>query len=274
MTDRGKQIASASPTPGEVMAFIQRHGEERAKGETVLDKEVFAAYFDILGFRERVGSDSSGLYQSYKDAVREFRDFVKPTGARHKQIEDRWELEIIGYTNMNPPVTFSDSTFFISTDTSARSFQEICHAANRFFLQMLAAGFPIRGAIATGAVYWDIEHGLYLGKAITTAYDFGEQMDVIGMVIHPAVVERLSSFGDEVAGPLEISFKEGRRLKLHVPRQGSGVSFSQNFGNPGEAWRKLAKAAVDGGSVSLIAKYENSEPVVEALLPSGTYLPK
>jgi hypothetical protein len=259
----------------EVMGFINEHGNQISKGASLAGTEVFAAYFDILGFREAMKSDAGKLYETYKEATHETREAIRPTGARSRKGPDgKWQVEIVGYHKLNPPVTFSDATFIVSTDASLRSFREICHVSNRFFLQMLAREFPIRGAISKGTAFWDIERGLFLGEALTSAYEFGEQMDVVGMCVHPmAQIAVEAEITDEVSLPVEVAFHGGRRVRLGVPLQGKAITFSQNFGDPGNIWRRLYARSHASGNVSLIAKYQNSESIVKAMLPEGTYLP-
>jgi hypothetical protein len=86
--------------------------------------------------------------------------------------------------------TFSDSIILIShNDTEAAALALLVYAWRARQL-LLAAGLAVRGAVTHGSMYVDMEHSLFLGKALTDAYGLEQIQDWIGVAIDPSVSQR------------------------------------------------------------------------------------
>ena len=130
-------------------------------------------YFDLLGFSELVkDSNLVSVFYGWELCLNDFR----------RNLEKHPELEF---------ANFSDSFLIYAPDDSISSFGKIDNCARWFFDHVLLHGFPLRGAMACDEFYGDKQNGVFLGKALVTAHEFGEQFNWIGYTLSPSALSRM-----------------------------------------------------------------------------------
>jgi hypothetical protein len=85
---------------------------------------------------------------------------------------------------------------------------------NGLFRELLRAGFPVRGSIAHGRVWWDLDAGVFLGEGITRAYDLAESLSVIGIAIAPDL-----DHAECMSRPVPFALKRAPPAMLRIPLQ-------------------------------------------------------
>ncbi|MGD1096592.1 MAG: hypothetical protein ABSB35_31940 [Bryobacteraceae bacterium] len=92
--------------------------------------------------------------------------------------------------------SFSDSILLISHDSSLSSCLAVNVIALRIMQGMMAAGFPTRVGVTFGDMFVDVERAVFLGPALTAAYELEQSQDWIGGVIDESVAEPLPALMD------------------------------------------------------------------------------
>ena len=137
----------------------------------------WVAYFDLLGFKQHV--KKSGLIDSF---------------GLLGWCTDELECCAQPFESVNL-VSFSDTFLLYTADDSRASFQAIDDVSRSFYDESVLAGIPVCGALAFGEFYADEANNLFLGKAFIDAYEFGEQFDWLGFVLHPSALKQMSEVG-------------------------------------------------------------------------------
>jgi hypothetical protein len=130
-------------------------------------------YFDLLGFSDLVKETNLvNVFYTWELCLNDFHENLK----RHPELE---------FAN------FSDSFLIYAPDDSARSFTRIDNTARWFFSHALLRRFPLRGAMACDEFYGDKQNGVFLGKALVMAHEFGQQFKWIGYTLAPSARSQL-----------------------------------------------------------------------------------
>lgn len=145
------------------------------------------SYFDRLGF---------GNLSREKDLVEVFNENRPFLARAMESAEDNGSVEC---------VWFSDTIIFYSTDDSRSSFWGVAEASETYFDELLYLGIPVRGAMAFGDFYGDGASGIYLGKALVDACEYGEKFNWLGFVLHPSALLRMPEVGQPP--PSELYYK-------------------------------------------------------------------
>jgi len=141
----------------------------------------WVVYFDLLGFKQHI--KKRGLIDAFG-----------LLGWCSNELEPHAQQ----FENVNL-ASFSDTFLLYTSDDSRASFQAITDVSRSFFDEVILAGIPVRGALAFGELYADAAHNLYLGKALIDAYEYGEQFDWLGFVLHPTALKRMFEVGQPVS---------------------------------------------------------------------------
>jgi hypothetical protein len=133
----------------------------------------WVAYFDLLGFRNFV-----------KDGhiVNTFFQWEKCLNTLHNNLGSYPTLE---------HVHFSDIFLIYAPDDSRSSYDQIGSSSRWFFQHAIMKQIPLRGALGCGPFYADKPNGVFLGKALVDAYDFGERFNWIGYMLSPSAISRM-----------------------------------------------------------------------------------
>jgi len=150
----------------------------------IIDGNCWVAYFDILGFKNEIylnRGQLSVLAYMYKEVIEHINGKLKNIPSFRSLYGCSW---------------FSDTFLLYSLDDSIKSYNTVYSAAKQFFDYMtITKKWLLRGAIAVGDFYVDMNNSIYLGEALIDAYNFTEKQDWIGMVLTPTAYEKLSTHG-------------------------------------------------------------------------------
>ena len=141
------------------------------------DRKRWVAYFDLLGTTALIRANRiAEVFTAYAQAIEHVtRELHQDNTVRHA-----W---------------FSDTFLMYSTDDSASDFVVMDLVARWFVQHLVTRKIPVRGAISSDNFYADFNHGLFLGKALVEAYEYGEVQNWIGFILCPAAINRLNEVG-------------------------------------------------------------------------------
>lgn len=160
----------------------------RHKGSEGIDVERAVVFLDILGFRKLVSEQPAGeLGQKFTRVVgqtlramnRPLLDpGTEPTLFPAHPADKTWCLSY----------AFSDSIIMVSHNNSQDACLAVLVYALRSMQYLLLSGFPVRGGAAFGEMYVDERASLFLGKALTTAYELEERQNWVGASLDDSLV--------------------------------------------------------------------------------------
>lgn len=183
------------------------------------------ALLDVLGFRSLIETEPlSSIASMYENAIARANNLNRP---HHKHPP---EIALFPEFKANEPwcsiEVFSDSIILISLDESEASCLKLLLYARLLLITMLAAKLPVRGAVAAGELYYNQQHRVTLGKALTTAYELEQRQEWVGAAIHSSVWEAYPSLLAQLSDPgngLHYYFREyavpmkcGHREQLRI----------------------------------------------------------
>jgi hypothetical protein len=94
---------------------------------------------------------------------------------------------------------FSDTIIIYSADGSRKSFEDVAEASKSFLDELIDSKIPVRGALAFGDFYADKANGLFLGKALIDACEYGEKFNWLGFALHPSALQRMAEVSQTVS---------------------------------------------------------------------------
>jgi hypothetical protein len=151
--------------------------------ENIKNGNYTVALFDILGFKEMIlNMPLEELARRYEYVIGKCADYFN----YHLSDEFR-KLSIFPNHPVGKPFCnkyiFSDSIILFSEDGSSESCLKLLIYAWRLSQQLLVSGFPSRGAVTHGEVYVNDAQKIFLGKALTDAYELERSQKWIGASI-------------------------------------------------------------------------------------------
>jgi len=176
----------------------------------VINANCWVAYFDILGFKNRIhdfnkqfgyGHLDTFVKIDYHDILNEAKNRVE----QHKELLDKIE-----YT------WFSDSfLFYIPVDDNGYSFSVFQSLAWQFLRGCIWKRIPLAGAMSAGEFYANKKENVFIGPALIDAVEYSEKQNWIGLVITPTGFKELQKFE---LNPLNVfEFREyGVPVKIKV----------------------------------------------------------
>lgn len=178
------------------------------------------ALFDLLGTRDLLAAGKElQVFLAYEQAV----DELRRRGDRNATIQQTW---------------FSDTFVIIGPDDSGPSFAWVDRMSRWFVYFLLQAQIPLRGAISCGRVYADFDEGIFFGRGLVEAYEYGDGQDWIGLLLCPSATERLEALGLPASGRLNYTFADvpwkrpPRGAPAHLPACILGNWITVNDRNP------------------------------------------
>lgn len=151
---------------------------------SVLMKNRYVAFFDILGFSNWIETDGSLEVFRY---VSGYLNLMIRASMPNAVVKPDMNVDLkkseISYIN------FSDSIVYYSADDSYESFKSLILVAAEFMnLVICGPSRMIRGAISHGEFYTDTEANAYVGKALIDAYRLEEEQNWLGLSLHKDIV--------------------------------------------------------------------------------------
>ena len=148
------------------------------------------AFIDILGFKKMVEDSSADeLGTRFTNLIDRIRDELN--GNKHDFPN---EPTFFPNSFSDQPYcisfVFSDSIILISNDESEESCLALLIYSLRTLQTLIYHSFPVRGAITFGEMYVDAGKSLFLGKALTHAYELEQRQNWIGLVIDKSIPDK------------------------------------------------------------------------------------
>ena len=141
------------------------------------------AYFDILGFKEKVAKMTiDQLADSYTKLIQNTENYVYSEETSQILRKETCKRFI-----------FSDSIFLLASEDTEQGFVDLFSYAWRMMQIALAMKFPLRGAITYGDIYVEESKGIFIGDAIVKAAIWESKQDWIGAVVDKTAVEQYHS---------------------------------------------------------------------------------
>jgi hypothetical protein len=146
------------------------------------------AFIDILGFKQKIDKQpAKNLGEKYKKAIRyalekypiSFNSSKEPSFFTNISTGDEYCISYI----------FSDSIILASFDDTEINTCKLLIFTYRLMRTMIVQGFLVRGGISYGDMYIDLEDSVFVGKALTQAYELEMKQEWIGVTIHENVVK-------------------------------------------------------------------------------------
>lgn len=168
----------------------------------------FVAYFDILGFKDYVFSNSTDeVHKMLVDLNK-----ILPND-KDEKIDESSIL----------CTTFSDSIFIFTKSDSIAEFRNFIQFIRRFMRNSIRRNIPLKASIAYGEIVVYKDRKIFCGKPIVNAFLLQEDLQYMGIVVHHSVEDYiirkekyLSAKYKEYFKEIETPFKYGYRKHLNI----------------------------------------------------------
>ncbi len=145
------------------------------------------AFIDVLGFKQKIESKSAtDLGKTYKRVIR--------NALEKHSINADFSNEESFFPKMSTndeyciSYVFSDSIILTSYDNTEENSLKLLVFTYRLMRTMMAQGFLVRGGISFGDMYIDIEDSIFVGTALTKAYELEMNQEWAGITIDESFV--------------------------------------------------------------------------------------
>lgn len=228
------------------------------------------AFLDILGFRDLMSNNSiEEVAEKYSQMIKMTKAFNKdvhkvllpdysgPSLFASKVEDGRWCIRKI----------FSDSVILVACDGHEESSLRLLIYVWRLSQSCLSMHMPFRGGIAYDEMFVDEDKEIFLGRALTKAYELERAQQWIGTAIHSDFEKAYPLIFNDPKRPYlrniflkyPVPFKGGSVKKLHT------VNWRFNF-IVEEGTRSLMPYSIDKG---VIEKVENTLKYAKDVVQSG-----
>jgi hypothetical protein len=180
---------------------------------------IFVAFLDIMGFRDRVFREIHGDIRKMLESLRPAIEVVEKEAKERLQKQILLQKKNKALDTNSPlvfPVSFSDSIILFSSDDSKDSIQRIIIDAEYIFHEAIQNEIPMKGAIAFGEMTVDTTNSLYFGKPLIDAYELHKELQMYGVVLHHTAQRRFEELRKElilddlVAGDYPVPMKSSK----------------------------------------------------------------
>lgn len=172
------------------------------------------AFIDVLGFKQKIGEQSAAeLGKKYKRAIRYALEKYSVNADFSK--EPAFFPGMSGDDEYCISYVFSDSIILASFDDTEENCLKLLVFTYKLARTMMAQGFLVRGGVSYGDMFIDLEDSVFVGAALTQAYELEMIQEWAGITIHDNVSNAFPNiFNDthEFAGYLNCLF-----VKYPVP---------------------------------------------------------
>ena len=155
-------------------------------------KTGYVAHFDMLGFSRAVEGNPEAPWTAIN--LLHERQLQIPT----QKISIKSTKQIV--SGRVKTVFFSATIIIYTQEDEYEDYISIFSQSSNLFMHSLIAGIPLRGGIADGDFFVDLEKGLYMGVPFIKAYNAGEKVQWLGIVIDPDTYTRRLKDISQIAG--------------------------------------------------------------------------
>jgi len=224
------------------------------------------AFLDILGFKDLINKNSADKvaekYSRVIDMTKAFNrdllpDFAGPSLFSSKSKDKRWCISKI----------FSDSIILVAHDSGEESCLRLLIYVWKLLQACLSMQMPFRGGVAYDEMFVDEEKEIFLGRALTKAYELEGAQEWIGAAIHEDIEKAYPNiFNDDKRPYLKNIF-----IKYPVPFKGGGIKTLHTINwrfnlIVEEGTRSLMPYSIDK---NVINKVQNTLAYSEKIVQSG-----
>jgi hypothetical protein len=150
----------------------------------IINGNCWVAYFDILGFKEKISAFDGHLDAFEQNFYSNLLDKLQRQGKY-------WPDKVF-------TAWASDTFLFFTRDDSKSSFGYIAKSAKHFYWDVMPNNWPLRTAIGFGQLYADRFKSIFLGSGLIDAYEYAEKQNWIGIVVTPKANSKLRELGVEL----------------------------------------------------------------------------
>jgi len=211
-------------------------------------------YLDLLGFTNLIrNGEAEHVIPLYNQVVKELRQQV--TARESLDVSYSW---------------FSDTFIIFSNRNTLREFDNVQTAARKFFVRLLLARIPVRGAISYGKLYTQKDDNIFIGEALIEAYEYGEKQDWLGLLLSPSISHYFGGLPEFLRDFYRPPHKSG--IITHArPNDVYAYGFREP-GKDNDAFLVSLRAMRDSAppEARIIRKYTNAEEFILEACPDGS----
>lgn len=224
------------------------------------------AFLDMLGFKHLLSTESiSSVAEKYSRLINTTNIFNRNFFAEHSE-PSLFETPI-GEEGYCIKRIFSDSIILVSHDDTEESCLKLVIYVWKLMQASLSMGMPFRGGISYDEMYVDEFQEIFLGRALTKAYELEGAQEWIGVAINEEIEKQFPTLFTNAKTP----FLDNIFLKYPVPFKGGSTRNLRTIN-----WR--FNLIVEKGTRSLmpisndknvIKKIENTLAYTKSIIDSG-----
>jgi hypothetical protein len=159
------------------------------------------AFLDILGFKSKLDSiPLDDLAATYENVAAMARALLRPLGADAVHAP-RLFADVSTGGSWCMHYLFSDSIVLVANEDTDTSFLQLLIYVWRLSQTFLAAGLPLRGGLDYDEIYANMSAGVFLGHALTNAYQLEAAQDWAGIAINHSVAARYAPLFEKANDP-------------------------------------------------------------------------
>lgn len=163
-------------------------------------KPTTVAFFDVLGFENRLRSDGLrdlvAAYKQLTEVVKRFQggrlvvDGAMPLDGPLPRFHKDGSVECgSALYSLDVDHAYFSDTILLWADFDPIRIRPFCGMCAEFFCQVLHLGMPVRGAIAVGDAYMNISENTFVGYPVAEAARVEKAQEWIGISFGPSFVE-------------------------------------------------------------------------------------
>lgn len=201
------------------------------------DHKRFVAHFDMLGMKQAVVRNADEAWGALSD-INEAKKRIYQISF---EIKDRNQI----VENRVRTFFFSDTVIIFTLSDEPEDLYAILILSSELFSNSLHRCVPLRGGIAHGKFYFNLEEGLFLGKPLVSSYQIGERAQWMGIVVDQFIAEMAKPYpiGKEI-------------IQWDVPQKDNGIKKEYVLN-----WPWIFRNNFTVKPVTLDAFYEAFEPL-------------
>ena len=156
------------------------------------DHKRFVAHFDMLGMKQAALRNADQAW----GALCDINEAKTRTYKISIEIKDRNQI----VENRVRTFFFSDTVIIFTLKDEPEDLYAILILSSELFSNSLHRCVPLRGGIAHGDFYFNLEESLFLGEPLIRAYQIGESAQWMGIVVDEFVARMAKSYpiGEEI----------------------------------------------------------------------------
>jgi hypothetical protein len=182
------------------------------------------ALLDILGFRKLIArTPLQGLAERNERVIANAEATLQ-----HPLMDLGKEPTLFPGSNQTPLCqlhVFSDTVVLISHDDTDESCAKLLVYGWRVAQGLTAMGFPVRGAVSFGEMHSNPARHVFLGRALTEAYELEQAQDWAGIALSPSLDAKIGAISrhpvfsritDLIICEYDVPMKTGVRQRLQT----------------------------------------------------------